>query len=382
MDKKLFKSLVLLITYAVLLVAVLLKMDLFLGWGQALLSALQPLFIGFAIAFILDRPCDFFARLYEKHLPGKSKKAARALAVASSYLALILTVSLLIWLVVPELVASIQMFIGNINTYAANLQGWITGVVEALDLEALANLDLDLISTIKDAINTLLSGVLNALTTTLPRLISMTSVVVSAVVTGVLSLVFSIYMLSGSDRLLSQLRRVVRAYLPRRLASTLFRVAQLTADTFTRFVSGQLIEACILGILCFIGMTILRFDYAPLISVIIGVSALVPVAGAYVGAVIAAVLLVMISPMQALWFLVFLVVLQQLEGNLIYPRVVGGSIGLPGIWVLTAVTVGGGLLGFSGMLLGVPVTAVLYTLLKNDVARRGRKRMTPPTPGE
>ena len=368
MDKKLFKSLILLITYTVLLVAVLMKIDHLLGWGRSLLSALQPLFIGFAIAFILHRPCRFFTELYERHLPRRLARLSPALAVVSSYAALILAITLLILLVVPELVSSIQTFIGNMSTYTANLQGWMTQVVEALDLEALA--DLNLSATIQDALKTLLSGVLNALTTTLPQLISVTSVVVSAVVTGVVSLVFSIYMLSGSRQLLSQLRRLIRTYLPRRLSQSLFHVARLTADTFTKFISGQLLEGCILGSLCFVGMSLFRFDYAPLISVIIGVSALIPVAGAYVGAIVAALLLVMISPVQALWFLVFLLILQQLEGNLIYPRVVGGSIGLPGIWVLAAVTVGGGLLGFLGMLLGVPVTAVLYTLLKHDVARR------------
>ena len=147
-------------------------------------------------------------------------------------------------------------------------------------------------------------------------------------------------------------------------------VVKLTANTFTQYVSGQLVEACILGCLCFVGMCIFRFSYAPLISVIIAVSALVPVAGAYIGAIVSAMLLLMIDPMQAIWFLVFLIILQQLEGNLIYPRVMGTSIGLPGIWVLAAVTVGGKLLDFAGLLIGVPVAAVLYTLLKRDLHRR------------
>ena len=179
MDKKLFKSLILLITYAVLLVAVLLKMDHLLGWGRSLLSAPRPLFIGFAIAFILHRPCRFFAGLYERYLPRRAARLSTALAVVSSYAVLILAVTLLVSLVVPELVSSIQTFIGNMSTYTANLQGWMTQVVEALDLEALA--DLNLSATIQDALKTLLSGVLNALTTTLPQLISVTSVVVSAV---------------------------------------------------------------------------------------------------------------------------------------------------------------------------------------------------------
>ena len=369
MDKKLFKHLILLITYAVVLVVVIVKIDTVAGWLSAILSAFQPLFIGFAVAFVLNRPCNFFARLYEGHLPGRTRQAARPLAVVTAYVILLAILAVLISLVVPELINSLQTFVNNMGTYAANLQGLYDWVVQTLDLEALADLHLSAI--INDTLNKVLSGVLDALTTTVPHLISMTGVVVSAVVTGVLALVFSIYMLIGGPRLTAQCRRLAITYLPGRVADPLLSVTRLTADTFTRYVSGQLTEACILGVLCFLGMCLFQFDYAPLISVIIGVSALIPVAGAYIGAAVAVLLLVMIEPMQAVWFLIFLVVLQQLEGNIIYPRVVGTSLGLPGIWVLAAVTVGSSLLGFVGLVISVPVTAVLYTLLKGDLARRG-----------
>lgn len=369
MDKKLFKHLILLITYAVVLVVVIVKIDTVAGWLSAILSAFQPLFIGFAVAFVLNRPCNFFARLYEGHLPGRTRQAARPLAVVTAYVILLAILAVLISLVVPELINSLQTFVNNMGTYAANLQGLYDWVVQTLDLEALADLNLSAI--INDTLNKVLSGVLDALTTTVPHLISMTGVVVSAVVTGVLALVFSIYMLIGGPRLTAQCRRLAITYLPGRVADPLLSVTRLTADTFTRYVSGQLTEACILGVLCFWGMCLFQFDYAPLISVIIGVSALIPVAGAYIGAAVAVLLLVMIEPMQAVWFLIFLVVLQQLEGNIIYPRVVGTSLGLPGIWVLAAVTVGSSLLGFVGLVISVPVTAVLYTLLKGDLARRG-----------
>ena len=370
MDKKLFKHLILLITYAVVLVVVIVKIDTVAGWLSAILSAFQPLFIGFAVAFVLNRPCNFFARLYEGHLPGRTRQAARPLAVVTAYVILLAILAVLISLVVPELINSLQTFVNNMGTYAANLQGLYDWVVQTLDLEALADLNLSAI--INDTLNKVLSGVLDALTTTVPHLISMTGVVVSAVVTGVLALVFAIYMLIGGPRLTAQCRRLAITYLPGRVADPLLSVTRLTADTFTRYVSGQLTEACILGVLCFLGMCLFQFDYAPLISVIIGVSALIPVAGAYIGAAVAVLLLVMIEPMQAVWFLIFLVVLQQLEGNIIYPRVVGTSLGLPGIWVLAAVTVGSSLLGFVGLVISVPVTAVLYTLLKGDLARRGR----------
>ncbi len=378
MEKKLFRSLILLITYAVVLVAVIVKLDAVGGWLGGVLAAFQPLIAGLVIAFILDRPCNFFARQYEKALSGRARRAARPLAVVTAYLVVILFVAVLVALVVPELTHSIEMFIGNIGTYAANFQDLYDWVVAKLDLEQLASLDLS--AGISDTLKDLLTGALDTLTNTLPHLVTMTSVVVSGVVTGVLALVFSIYMLSGAPRLTAQCRRLVKAYLPPRLSTPLLSVARLTVDTFSKYVNGQLVEACILGGLCFAGMCVFRFDYAPLISVIIGVSALIPIAGAYLGAGVAVLLLVMIRPMEAFWFLVFLVTLQQLEGNLIYPRVVGTTMGLPGIWVLAAVTVGGSLLGLAGMVVSVPIAAVAYTLLKNDLRSRLSAQGIPPAP--
>lgn len=367
-DKKFFKSLILLITYAVVLVAFIVKLDAVGGWLSAVISAFKPLLIGFAVAFVLDRPCNFFAGLYGKRLPEKAAKAARPLAVVTCYLIVVLLLAGVVALVVPELVKSIQTFAGNLSTYAGNFQALYDKIVEKLDLQSLA--DLNLSSAIREPLSKLLSGVLNALTNTLPQFITMTSVLVSGAITAVLALVFSIYMLSGGPKLTAQCRRLISAYLPERVSAPLLRVLRLTADTFTKYVSGQLIEACILGVLCFLGMCLFRFDYAPLISVVIGVSALIPVAGAYIGGAVAVLLLVMISPLEAFLFLVFLVILQQLEGNLIYPRVVGTSMGLPGIWVLAAVTVGSSMLGFVGLIASVPVTAVLYTLLRGDLHRR------------
>ncbi|HIT25098.1 MAG TPA: AI-2E family transporter [Candidatus Enterenecus avicola] len=358
----------LLITYAVALVVVIVKIDVILDWGAGVLLAFRPIFIGFAIAFILNRPCNFFARLYTRGLGKQGERFARPLAVVTAYVMLFAVVGVLLSLVVPELTRSIQRFVGNMNTYASNLQQVLDYITQRFSLENLAQLNLS--SKINEILGNALKQVLNALTGTVPHLISATSTLVSAVVTTVISFVFSVYMLSGGPKLTAQCRRLVVAYLPESISTPLLDVVRLTADTFTKYVSGQLIEACILGSLCFVGMVALRFDYAPLISVIIGVSALIPVAGAYIGAVLAALLLAMISPVKAFWFLVFLAVLQQLEGNLIYPRVVGTSLGLPGIWVLAAVTVGSSLMGFVGLVVSVPITAVVYTILKQDLRRR------------
>lgn len=365
MDKKFFRSIMLLITFTIGLTFCIIRFDDLWRICSHILGIFTPLFIGLAIAFVLSRPCALFRRYLDRVL-GKTKlaKASIPLAVALSYLALLGVIAALFAFVIPQLVSSIQRFSVNLNGYISQAQVWLNDLFVSLHLE-----ELDL-TKLNSELASLVNKALTALTDALPHLLSLTSSIISVVVTLVLSIVFSVYMLAGKDRLLSQCRRVLKAYLPEKLYHSILDIAALTAGTFSKFVTGQITEAFILGGLTCVGMVILRLDYALLISVLVAVSALVPIVGAYVGAGTSALLLVMVDPVKALIFLIFLGCLQQFEGNVIYPRVVGTSIGLPGIWVLTAVTVGGGLFGFAGMLLSVPVASVLYTLLRRDVHKR------------
>ena len=368
MDKKLFKSILLLITYAVVLVLVLARLNVIGGAVMWVLGLLQPLLIGFAIAFVLNRPCHFFHRLYQRGLGNtRAKGACRPLAVLSSYLALILVIAAIFAYVLPKFAESIQTFVLNLSGYLTNLQTGYNDIIGSLNLDA-ESLDL---SWLNEKLSGLFDKVLQLLSDTGPQLVaSVTSGLVSAVVTGVLAVVFSIYMLSGQEKLMRQCRRVFRAYVPARIAGPIGEVVRLTGDTFTRFVTGQLTEACILGGLVAVGMLFIQADYAALVGVIVGASAIIPVAGAYIGAVVSALLLLVVSPIKALIFLIFLIILQQFEGNVIYPKVVGTSIGLPGLWVLAAVTVGGSVGSLLGVLLSVPIASILYTLLGRDVRRR------------
>ena len=367
MDKKLFKSILLILTYAVVLVMVLARLDVLAGALGILLSVFKPLIIGFCLAFVLNRPCQFFFRLYSRGLDKTpAQGAARPLAVLTSYLALIIIVVAIFSFVLPKLVESIQTFVLNLSGYIANAQNSINHLLDYLNLD-IEQLDLSKLNTTLEGI---LNNALKFLSNLGPQIIEFTTGLVSIVVTGVLALVFSIYMLSGRDKLLGQCRRLLKAYVPAKVAGPISDVVSLTAETFTKFVTGQCIEACILGGLCTIGMLFIQPDYAPLIGVTVGASALIPVAGAYIGAILSAVLLLMVSPLKAFIFLVFLIILQQVEGNVIYPRVVGTSLGLPGIWVLAAVTVGGSLWGVPGILVSVPIASVAYTLLRRDLRKR------------
>ena len=268
MDKKLFKSILLIITYAVVLVVVLARLNVIGGAVMWCLGVLQPLLIGFAIAFVLNRPCHFFHRLYQRGLGNtRARKAARPLAVLSSYLALIAVITAIFSYVLPKFVESIQTFVLNLSGYLSNLQSSYNHIIDQLNLDA-ETLDL---SWLNEKLNGLFDQVLAFLSDTGPQLVaSVTSSLVSAVVTGVLAIVFSIYMLSGQEKLLAQCRRVFRAYMPARIAGPVSDVVHLTADTFTRFVTGQLTEACIIGGLTAVGMLFIQADYAPLIGVIVG----------------------------------------------------------------------------------------------------------------
>ena len=366
MPRHWMRSILLIITYTVLLVLALMRSDWIFGLLGQVISGCRPLFIGFAIAFVLNRPCTFFCRHYERNLGQRWKKLGRPLAVLTSYLVLIAVMTALFSFVLPRVVASIQMLVGSLSGYIANLQTLLNEVADYLDWETL---DLDL-SSLNQYLRELLNGVLSSMSNAAAQVMTVTGNIISMLVTLVLAVVFSIYMLAGREKLLRHGRMLLRAYLPQHWADTVSGVVDLTAEIFANFVSGQLIEACILGGLCALGTLFIQPDYAALIGVVIGVSALIPVAGAYIGAILSAFLLVMVNPVRALVFLIFLAVLQQIEGNVIYPRVVGTSIGLPGIWVLAAVTVGGGLFGLLGVLLSVPVASVIYALIKRDVSRR------------
>ena len=370
MPRHWMRSILLIITYTVLLVLALMRSDWIFGLLGQVISGCRPLFIGFAIAFVLNRPCTFFCRHYERNLGQRWKKLGRPLAVLTSYLVLIAVMTALFSFVLPRVVASIQMLAGSLSGYIANLQTLLNEVADYLDWETL---DLDL-SSLNQYLRELLNGVLSSMSNAAAQVMTVTGNIISMLVTLVLAVVFSIYMLAGREKLLRHGRMLLRAYLPQHWADTVSGVVDLTAEIFANFVSGQLIEACILGGLCALGTLFIQPDYAALIGVVIGVSALIPVAGAYIGAILSAFLLVMVNPVRALVFLIFLAVLQQIEGNVIYPRVVGTSIGLPGIWVLAAVTVGGGLFGLLGVLLSVPVASVIYALIKRDVSRRLQKK--------
>ena len=232
MDKKLFKRLILLITYTVVLILIIVRFDDLTGLLGKVLGIFKPIFIGFAIAFVLNRPCRFFNRLYARALKGRAAKLVQPLAVVTAYVVFLLAAVAIVAFIVPQVIASMELFLSNVGGYIVQLQAWVNTLLQKLDLEMLESLDL---SNLSQTIQELMGKALTVATSALPHLLSITSIVVNVVVTGVLAFVFSVYMLSGGDTLLSQCRRVIKAYVPARVSRVIFDVCQLSADTFTKF---------------------------------------------------------------------------------------------------------------------------------------------------
>lgn len=333
-----------------------------------LVSAASPLLIGCAIAYLVNILMSLYERYYfVKVEKGFVAKSRRPVCMLAAFVTLFAIIILIIGLVVPQLISCIQLLL-------AELPGAMRTLIRMLEkLEILPEDIINFLNTINwqskisQVINMITSGVSSAM----GMMIDMISSVFSGIVTAFLSIIFSIYLLADKDNLGRQADKVLNHYLPEKLYKKTVYVVDIVNDCFRRYIIGQCMEAVILGLLCMAGMMILGLPYASMIGALVAFTALIPVAGAYIGAGVGAFMILTVSPMKALIFLIFVIVLQQLEGNLIYPKVVGSSLGLPGIWVLSAVTVGGGLMGVLGMLLGVPVVAALYKLLKNDMNRTG-----------
>ncbi len=338
------------------------------GFLGTFTGALSPLLLGLVIAYVLNILMSF----YEKHyFTGFKKqpwvdKSRSAVCMVAAMVTLAAIVVLVINLVVPELISCVILLAEEVEPALDKLLR-SEFVTQTLPADLIQKLDaLDWSAALDKVVKMLASGLSSAA----GAVFATVSSVISSTVNILLSIIFAIYLLLDRDHLQAQGKRLMNCYLPTTLNGKIMHCLHVFNDCFHKFIVGQCLEAVILGLLCMVGMTLFRFPYAMMIGTLIGFTALIPIAGAYIGAGVGAIMILTESPLKALLFLVFIVILQQLEGNLIYPKVVGNSIGLPALWVLAAITVGGSLLGIPGMLLGVPVAAALYRLLREDVQRR------------
>ncbi len=336
------------------------------------LSAASPLLVGAVIAYVANILMGFFERnFFTKSKKPIVAKLRRPVCMALAFLAAVLAVVWMLTTVLPELGRCLEMIIASVPGAIARAYAWLDEKIQLGALLKEMNLsapdaNFDWKGAITNGVNFVLTGVGGVVGAAATAVTGVANVVV----TLFLAVVFAIYLLSGKERLAGQIVRVSRTYLGDRITDRALYVLKVLDDSFHAFIVGQCTEALILGALCFLGMMVFGFKNALTISIMVGFTALIPIAGAYIAAIAGAFMLFVESPLSALLFILFLIVLQQIEGNLIFPRVVGSSIGLPGVWVLAAVTIGGGVLGIPGMLIGVPLASALYRLLGRDVKAR------------
>lgn len=337
------------------------------------IGAASPLIIGCVIAYLVNILMSFYEKyFFKKAKSGLIKKCRRPVCMTAAFLTLAMLILFVFFMITPELIACAELLLAKLPKAIEDLidngkliellPDDVSSFIEGIDWN-------NIISKVSEFLFSGIGNVTGTVTTVI-------SSVFSTVVTFVIGFIFSIYLLLGKDKLRQQINMLMNRYINEKWMNRIQYIVSVLNENFHQFIVGQCIEAVILGCLCAVGMLIFRFPYAVMIGVMIGFTALIPVAGAYIGAISGAFMILTVSPQKALLFIVYIVVLQQIEGNLIYPRVVGKSIGLPAIWVLAAVTIGGGLGGVMGMLLGVPLAASAYQLLCDDMKKKRPEKVS------
>lgn len=373
MDKRTVKTIAGISGGCILFYWMLQNLTMILHLASSLFSLLYPLLLGAVIAFILNVPM----RGIEKKLPKKMNKFRRPAAMLLTLLLFVGIAAIVLLLLVPQVNATGRIIARRLPQFWADAQQMLADVLvqyPILEEKLAAASQMDW----QSFLNTVLEWAKRGGLALVGNAATAATGIVSGVIQFFISFVFAIYILFQKENLARQLKMLLYAYLPEKAAKKIVEVSQLSNRVFTNFLSGQCLEACILGAMFAVGMLLFRMPFVALISVLIAVTALIPIFGAFIGCFVGAFLILVQNPMQAVWFVVLFLVIQQLEGNLVYPRVVGSSVGLPSIWVLLAVTVGGSTLGVMGMLVMIPLFSVIYTLLRGTTYDRLRSRKVAP----
>ena len=364
-----------LIVFTALLVVALWKFDVVLGVLKTIWDIIFPFVLGGAIAFLTNVPMSFLEKKIFEKVKKKNKivrKLKRPISLILTIVLVVGVIALVMFGVIPQLTRTMGTLVTSINDFIPQMQSWIGEFFhnnqEIMNLVDQIEFDPD--QAIKWGISLLGNGAGNMMNTTMSAVGS----IVSGVATFFIAFSFACYILFQKEKLHIQIRKVFFAFLPRQKADAFLKVCSLTYRTFANFLAGQCLEAVILGSMFVVTLSILRMPYALLIGILIAFTALIPIFGAFIGCAVGSFLIFMVSPQQAILFVIVFLVLQQIEGNLIYPHVVGESVGLPSIWVLAAVTIGGNLMGIVGMLVFIPLLSVLYTIFREFVYLRLKKQ--------
>ncbi len=381
LNKKNILKILLIIFIAVLMFVMMQNLDtVFLLLGQ-FFSVLSPFIIGFAMAFIINVLMRFFeTRVFGRLKRKKGRvwtRLSRPVCLILSILLICIVLTVFLLLIIPQIRESVIIIAKELPSRAERLANSVRNFLRKYDIsfETIDKLQIDWKSISSMILDNFTAGSSTVISTT----IGLTSGIVKTLFNLILGFAFSVYLLAAKEKLAVQIKKVLFALFKEKTASDIVEVVALSNGIFSKFITGQCTEALIIGVLCYIGMLIFGMPYAIMISSLVSVTALVPMFGAFIGTAVGALFILLVNPIQALWFVIFIVVLQQLESNIIYPKIVGDSVGLPGIWVLFSVTVGGSLFGIGGMLVSVPVSAVLYCLLRDFINKKLKEKNVHPS---
>jgi predicted PurR-regulated permease PerM len=371
MEKVKLKNILIIITYTVVLYMLLNHFSAVTSTLGTWFGIVVPFMYGLAIAYVLNIPYELFRTKVFRGLEKKSVKAKNMinpLSLVSTYVSVLIALTLIVWFIIPQLGSSINLLIRNIPSYLASLETLVDNLMNDSSLGSLIGAQTnttwtDLLQKSASMLSGILQGVLN-------YVLGLSN----SIYNWLIGIIVSIYLLVGKETLLNQLKRFIKAFLPKKWVDVIIDVSGRANYVFSGFIKGSLNDSLVVGVLCFIGMSVLGVPYALLISVIQAITNIIPVFGPIIGAVPSTFIILMDDPVKALVFAIFIIILQQIDGNIIQPRIVGNTIGLPGIWVLFAIVVGSGLFGIVGLIIGVPVAAVLYGLLKETVNKRLKKK--------
>lgn len=361
----------LMVLAALLVLAVIYSREILLGIGFGV-GIVRPFVLGAAIAFVLNIPMKVYEEKLLKKWQGKlAKKCKRPVCIILAILSVVAVVAVVVGTVVPQVATTAAEVGAKIPGFVGKVIDWLDKMTKdypvfAEQVEKLQQMKINWNGIFQNVVDFLKNGAADMLTST----VTIASGIISGIVNTFISFIFALYILAQKEKLGNQGRRVLTAYLPEKAAEKIFRVCSLLYRNFSSFITGQCTEAVILGLMFVIAMTIFRMPYALMVGVMIAFLALIPMVGAFIGCAMGAFLILLENPVQAVWFVVMFLILQQIEGNLIYPRVVGSSVGLPAMWVLVAVSLGGSLFGMVGMLVFIPLTSTVYALLRESVNRR------------
>lgn len=381
LDRKNVRTILLIIAFAVLLYTAAQNLASVYGAVRTVWRVFGVVITGLAMAFVLNVPLKLFENrvfygMSEDRRP-LVRKLRRPVSLVFALVVSLGLIGILIAVVLPQLTATVAEVAARLPEYISSAVNWLNDFLAGfgIEIESLKNFTVDWEKVFSELTTYLKEGSANVDgSTVVDTVTGVGTSVVSTVMNTFLGLVVAVYILAQKERIGRFTRRCIDAFLPQKAASGLARIASMASETFSNFVAGQLADSCILGILCYICMRIFRFPYPEVISVVIGVTSLVPMVGSFIGEVIGALLILIVSPLKALLFVVMVLAIQQVDGAFIYPRIVGRSVGLPGVAVFCAVIVGGNVAGVIGAMIGVPVCALIYALLREAVDARLRRR--------